>query len=111
MILQGDEAREFMRRAGGSSDTIAWLSCPGPRVYAVREQAGEYAVLVVGQPPEPGPTAADCRIQLGSGQGLDATFAETSRSQLLGSCAPALLPADTRARGSSGRAATSSRSW
>jgi hypothetical protein len=74
VILQGDEARELMRRAGGSSDPIAWLSCPSPRVYAVREQSGEYAVLVVGSPPEPRPTPADCRIVLGPGQGLDATF-------------------------------------
>jgi hypothetical protein len=74
LLLQGDEARELMLRAGGSSDTTAWLSCPAPRVYAVREQLGEYAVLVVGAPPSPAPTPADCGITLGGGEGLDATF-------------------------------------
>jgi hypothetical protein len=74
VILQGDEARELMARAGGSSDPIAWLSCPAPRVYAVREQAGEFAVFVVGSPPQPQPVPADCRIQVGPGEGLDATF-------------------------------------
>jgi hypothetical protein len=74
VLLQGDEARELMLRAGGSSDPTAWLSCPAPRVYAVREQLGEYDVLVVGAPPSPAPTPADCGITLGGGEGLDATF-------------------------------------
>jgi hypothetical protein len=74
VIVQADETRELMQRAGGTTDTIAWLSCPSPRVWAVREQPGEYVVLVVGSPPDPRPAPADCRISPGAGQGLDATF-------------------------------------
>lgn len=74
-LLTSGESADIMTRLHGSSvDPLAWLQCRNPRVTSVGEQAGTYAVFVVGAPPaQPSPPEA-CRISTSAGQMFDAVF-------------------------------------
>jgi hypothetical protein len=74
VLLLGDESVEFMRRAGGPPDPLAWEQCSSPRVTVVGSQDGIYAAFVVGDPPRSPAVPSDCRVTGTPGTLLDGVF-------------------------------------
>ena len=74
VLLLGDESVEFMRRAGGPPDPLAWEQCSSPRVSPVGSQDGIFAAYVVGDPPLNPAAAGDCRVTGVPGTLLDGVF-------------------------------------
>jgi hypothetical protein len=73
-FLSSGESLQFAELQQQPTDPLAWVQCASPAVRLVGEQAGIYAVFVVGGPPTRPSTPADCHIQPTTGQLNDAVF-------------------------------------
>lgn len=76
VLLTGGDSAAVLEALGGSADPLAWLQCRSPRLHAVDERPGTYATFTIGTPALRTPAPADCAVQTGPGQMLDAVFAQ-----------------------------------